>query len=184
MIFPILCVVIFLAACETKSRPEALPREVSFVAAGDNLLHDSVLQDARRGGGFDFFPMYEGVSAVVKSADFAFVNEEGPVGIRIFPPASRSFPGGEIVKDLSQAGFNLMGFANNHAADQGADGICSTLEIIKKHAEMTALGLYEAKEEREGIRVAEKNGIRLAFLSYTESLNEKLPVESAFMSRP
>ena len=72
------------------SDTEGDPNRVTFVAAGDNLIHDSIIVDAKNlaataastgaYSGTDYFDrMYDGIRDIVSSADLAYVNQEGPV---------------------------------------------------------------------------------------------------------
>ena len=66
-------------ASEPVSAPEPVSRQVTLVAAGDNLIHDVIWMQASRragGNGYDFAPAYEAIAPIVAEADFAFVNQE------------------------------------------------------------------------------------------------------------
>ncbi len=72
------------------SDTEGDPNRVTFVAAGDNIIHDSIIVDAKNlaataastgaySGTYYFDRMYDGIRDIVSSADLAYVNQEGPV---------------------------------------------------------------------------------------------------------
>ena len=48
----------------------------------------------------------------------------------------------------------------------------SSAHIWKQHSDILFSGLYENQEDRQTIRVIEKNGIRFSLLAYTFGVNE------------
>lgn len=77
-----------------------------------------------------------------------------------------------MADDLEKVGFNIVNGATNHAYDQGgASGILHSIQVFNKHPQMTYLGLYENEEEKQNINIVEKNGIKIAFLSFNQYVN-------------
>lgn len=54
---------------------------------------------------------------------------------------------------------------------KGASGILHSIQVFNKHPQMTYLGLYENEEEKQNINIVEKNGIKIAFLSFNQYVN-------------
>ena len=75
------------------------------------------------------------------------------------------FSGFDIYK-----GFDVLSTANNHSLDQGEEGILETLQFLDAQ-QITHVGTARSLEERDQFPILEKNGIKVAFLSYTFSLN-------------
>lgn len=73
-------------------------------------------------------------------------------------------------------GINLFATANNHSVDQGESGLVATLDFLDSKG-YTKVGTSRTPEEQMDIPVIEKNGIRIAFLSYTYCLNGHDPIE-------
>ena len=129
------------------SDTEGDPNRVTFVAAGDNIIHDSIIVDAKNlaataastgaySGTYYFDRMYDGIRDIVSSADLAYVNQEGPVagdslGVQGYP----TFNAPEEVGDaLIGVGFDIVNIANNHMLDMDNStrtGYKSTLEYWK-----------------------------------------------------
>jgi|GEM_PF-6933332 Bacterial capsule synthesis protein PGA_cap. len=70
---------------ESPNIPEP-PKDVNikFLAAGDNMIHSNVYEDAFERARddtpeYNFFDMYEGVADFIASADIAFINQETPI---------------------------------------------------------------------------------------------------------
>ena len=166
-------------APETHPEPVITRKTISFSAVGDNIIHASVMEDARNnaqesGKEFDFLPMYENIADIIKESDFAYVNHEAPVAGR----DNRGYTGYPMFNspeqsglDLVETGFNVVNMANNHMLDRGDTGYKSTVEFWNSIENITPIGGFLNKEDYENIRVIEKNGIKIALLSYTYGTN-------------
>ncbi len=145
---------------------------ITFLAAGDNLIHENVFLDARSRAGedekYNFIDMYEGVADIIKNADIALVNQESPIcgdemGISGYP----TFNSPEAVGDtLIELGFDVVNIANNHVLDKGSKGFKNTLDYWAEKP-VTMIGGYHNKDEYEDICVIEEQGIKIALISYT-----------------
>lgn len=67
-------------------------------------------------------------------------------------------------------GFDVLSTANNHSLDQGEDGVIETLQFLDTQ-NIAHVGTSSSFEECDNFPILEKNGIKVAFLSYTFSLN-------------
>jgi poly-gamma-glutamate synthesis protein (capsule biosynthesis protein) len=121
---------------------------VRVAAVGDVLLHDMFQKWAatQKEG---FYASFEPVADIIRAADIAFANLEGPAaegvasnGKAVRPPAMRydksvyrGYPmfnyHPSIVTDLKRAGFRVLLTANNHALDRHQLGADKTIETIK-----------------------------------------------------
>ncbi len=157
--------------------PEAVGEaRVRIVAVGDNIPHDSVIATAREDAGgndkYDFSKIYAGIASRVRAADIAFVNQESPVGgeeLGISGYPSFNAPG-EMVEGLIDTGFDVFNIAHNHMLDKGEKGYKNTVEYFSS-LPVTMIGGY-TKSDYDNIRTVDKNGIKIAFLSYTTLVNE------------
>lgn len=68
-------------------------------------------------------------------------------------------------------GFDVLSTANNHTLDQGEFGVFETREFLEKRS-ILATGSARTPEERRQIPMLERNGIRVAFVAWTYSLNK------------
>ena len=121
---------------------------VRVATVGDVLLHD-MLQKWASTQKEGFYAAFESVADIIRSADIAFANLEGPAaegvasnGKEVRPPATRydksvyrGYPmfnyHPSIVTDLKRAGFRILNTANNHALDRHQLGADRTIEAIK-----------------------------------------------------
>ena len=150
---------------------------VTFVAVGDNLIHDSLYAQMHTtdASHFDFSPVYAQVADAIGAADLAAVVQEtalveDPADFAGYP----SFGTPTAVGDaLADAGFDIVCAATNHAFDRGADGVGETVAFWSAvHPEITLLGLYASGQDAEGFEIREAEGVRLALLDSTYGLNE------------
>ena len=148
-------------------------RSMSLVMVGDVLTHDSVLADAlKNDGSYDFSSMFSYIKPMIKDYDLKYVNEESIIGGPSFKYSGYpTFNAPDILGDnLIDTGFNIIGLANNHAYDKGETGILYSNKYWGSK-DVIASGTYSSHEDRDNIKVYEKNGIKYAFLAYTTSLN-------------
>lgn len=156
---------------------------VSFVAVGDNIIHENVYQYAYKQGNnetYNFKPCYQNIKEYISNHDLAYVNQETLIagdqyGIHGYP----NFNSPEaLINDLEDTGFNMVSSATNHSMDLGKDALIASSRIWKQHSNILFSGLYENQEDRQTTKVIEKNGIRFSFLAYTFGVNESTNYKS------
>jgi len=151
-----------------------LHNKVSFYAVGDNLIHPVVYQDALQvDGSFDFKPMYQLIEKDLKSADISYINQESPIGgdDKPFSGFKRFNTPSDIADDVVDMGFNLINGSNNHALDQGTEGLLNEVDLWKKFDDVLYTGTFESQKKREHVPTIKKKGIEIALLSYTYGTN-------------
>ena len=152
---------------------------VSLSAVGDNLMHLPVVNTADYAEGtfgdglYDFSVCYAGLKDIVDTHDINFIDIETPMcgderGISGYP--SFNTPSDDAA-DIAAFGFNLATTATNHAWDGGLEGIENMSATWAEHPEVVVTGTFTSQEDRDRIRVFEKNGITFAFLAYQDYLN-------------
>ena len=143
---------------------------LTFIAAGDNLYHDSLINAHKVNGVYDFSPIYTEVKSIIQSADLAFINQETVMAGESY--GYSGYPAFNTPQSLARThvdtGFDIINLANNHAMDKGAAGLYATLDYLNTIKEVTVIG---ARREGPSARIITKNNITLGFLSYTFSLN-------------
>lgn len=171
------------AGDETSSPVEAIELadpyegvEITFLAAGDNLIHPNIYTDAyyRRTAEkeYDFLPMYENVAKTVANADLAFINQETVMAGEGY--ANSGYPcfnsPQQLGLDLVSLGFDIIGMANNHMLDMGVNGLSAAMDFWDSQP-VTTIGAYRDEADSKNIRVIEEDGVKIAFLSYTYGTN-------------
>lgn len=156
---------------------EPVTERVSFVGCGDNIIYLGNTRDAKSlaisgGRTYNFKPMYENVADIIAEADIAFINQETVMAgegyaISYYPMFNSPQ---DLGYDLTEMGYDVVNIANNHMLDKGSGGLESTIEFWK-NMDCLMIGGYENVEDYNTVRTLEKNGINIAFLSYTEMTN-------------
>lgn len=173
---------------ETAAVPDI--RRVSLTAAGDAIVHPGIWMEAQKtarlaGGGrsYDFSHLFTECAEFISGYDIAFVNQETLMageeyGYSGYP---RFNTPRDLAADLITAGFDVVNIANNHMMDQMAEGLASTIAYWKTQP-VTLIGGYESTSDYDTPRIVEKNGIRIAFLSYCYGTNGlSVPAGSALI---
>ncbi len=163
----------------TTEPPPPVINSVSMIYAGDNLIHRSIYNQAKRRAkangddeGYDFGFVYEQVEHYIQDADFAILNQETIITDKLEPSDYPKFCSPEdLGEHMLKIGFDAFSISNNHVLDRGEEGLKYTLEYWDSHPEAIVYGAYKNKEDMENIRTAEINGITFAFLGYMEHTN-------------
>jgi poly-gamma-glutamate synthesis protein (capsule biosynthesis protein) len=180
-----------LFSCNSKSLPqqeiveETQPEQeeksekysLTLLAAGDNLFHITIVNNALEKGEYNFTPIYSQIKCLIENADIAFINQEtvmagASFGYSSFPKFNTPR---SLAHTLADTGFDIINIANNHTMDMGEDGINATLDFLDTIEGITVIGV---RKKGDSHRIIEKNNITLGFLSYTYGLNNNpLPAD-------
>ena len=153
---------------------------ISFLAAGDNIGHEAIFTDAKKRANessmeYNFLPMYNDIAPLIGNADIAFINQETIMGgIELSGGKYYGYPYFNSPQDMGRTlvelGFDIVNIANNHMLDWKAKGLEKTLDFWDTQPVML-LGGYRNRADFENIRIYEEQGVRIAFLSFTEHTN-------------
>ena len=123
---------------------------IKIVAAGDNLLHNTISFDAAQNdGSYDFSGIYTRIKHITSNAQIGFINQE----------------------IMLTGNVNIINLASNHTLDKGEEGLEACLKNVKKRGFDAILGAYETEEESKIYNIVEKDGVTFGFLSYTYGMN-------------
>ena len=110
------------------------------------------------------------VADVLRAADITLVNQEWPLCDRgePWPGKAGKVIGSppEAVEALTFAGVDVVGLANNHMLNYGAEGMFQTLEVLDA-AGIAHAGAGVDLEAAHTPAIVERRGISVAVLSYT-----------------
>jgi poly-gamma-glutamate capsule biosynthesis protein CapA/YwtB (metallophosphatase superfamily) len=116
------------------------------------------------------------------SSDIVFANLETPLDanqtIGFVPEVMLNdmlFNANETMFDIFNGngefkGFDVLSIANNHSLDRGSEGLKNTMDFLTQK-EISYVGARKTETENAW-KIIEKNGIKVAFLAYTYSLNQ------------
>lgn len=161
----------------TNAQKEAFDKAFRITFAGDLILLEDQVKLGVTGNGYDFNDVFERAKPYISSADLAIGVFEGPMAGKDKGYTTGNFDDGkklylnfpdEYAEAVKNAGFDLVTTANNHLMDKGEEGAKRTLEILDK-AGLDHTGSYRdaADKDKNRIKLVEKDGIKIAVLSYT-----------------
>jgi poly-gamma-glutamate synthesis protein (capsule biosynthesis protein) len=122
----------------------------------------------------------------LRSADLNFGNLESPFSTR-----DRATPHGSMifnapppgVQGLEDYGFRVVSLANNHAFDQGADGLAYTLQHLHEHHIQT-VGAGHSLAEAWQPALFDLRGTKVAFLAASyASINDNGSATNPYLAR-
>ncbi len=172
----LLLVMMLLVGCQSPSLPLETEKEeekVSFLAVGDNIMHKQLIDKAKQGETYEFLPYYTHMQSYIKEADVSFINQETILGGRSFKYSGYPLfnTPDEMAGTLHELGFDIVNGSTNHAFDMNEKAVDHSIQLFKRYKDMKYIGLYQSKEEQKKVPVIEKNGIRIALLSYNQYVN-------------
>ena len=150
--------------------------KLSMVMVGDNLIHSSIYNEANRNAnydGYDFKPMITMIKDKVKGYDLAYYNQEtilggSELGLSDYPTFNSPYEAGDAMLD---AGFNMVSLATNHTIDRGEKAVLNSCEYWNSKTDVLTAGSYCSEEDRNEVKVMEKNDITYTMLNYTYGTN-------------
>lgn len=183
----ILSVLVILCGCGTDTE-QAVPavtdnvqqnteKRLAFMGCGDNITYVGNVVEAREnavegGREHNFKHTYENVLPKVESADIAFINQETVMAGEGYPityyPTFNSPQ--DLGHDVVEMGYDVVNIATNHMLDMGANALTKTIDFWKSK-DCLMIGGYENEEDYNTVRILEKDGIKIAFLSYNYGTN-------------
>ena len=159
-------------------KEEEKPKEtsLSLVMVGDALIHGALYDNMYVDGVYDFKPMLEVMKPIISKYDLAYYNQETilggtELGLSTYPRFNSPYEVGDAFLD---AGFNVVSMANNHTLDRGESAVnnsCAYWQDKEKTLNIYTAGSYCSLEDRDNVKIYEKNGIKYAMLSYTTVTN-------------
>lgn len=160
----------------SSSKPAPKPVSITILGAGDDLIHSSVYNRAKKlaedGQGFNFDPLYERVAGRIQGADVAVVNQETVIAPKVAPISGYPLFNSptEVGDEMVKLGFDVINHANNHILDMGEKGIKATLDYWDTKP-VKVVGAYRNDADLQDIRIVEAKGVKTAHIGITEMTN-------------
>ena len=159
---------------EPESEPEPVFEPVRLLAVGDNLIHDTLYNQAGRrtgGEGYDFLPVYDNVAELIGKADIAVINQETPLSASNPPSTYPMFNcPTEMGGQLAQLGFDVVNIANNHMLDKTSKGLAEAIDFWDATG-LARTGAYKDTQDLESVEYIEKNGLKIGLVGITQYTN-------------
>jgi poly-gamma-glutamate capsule biosynthesis protein CapA/YwtB (metallophosphatase superfamily) len=148
--------------------------DITIAAVGDIIIHQSVLESAydEQKRQYDFRKIFQPVVPYLASADYTVCNLESRMAggsvdsgdpLRLNAPYS-------LTDALTMSGVDLAATASNHSTDYGWQGIVRTLDRLDQVG-IAHVGTNRSLAEKNTPLIVDIQGIKVAFLNYTEFVN-------------
>lgn len=160
-----------LQECRTDSCTPS-PKSIRLLFTGDLMQHQTQIDAARSGQSYSYTSCFEKVTNQIKKADIAVGNLEVTLGGKPYSGYPQFSAPDEFLDALIDAGFDMLTTANNHCLDRGKQGLERTAALLASR-QMPYAGTYKDSTDRARLYplLMEKNGFRIAFLTYTYGTN-------------
>lgn len=144
---------------------------VRLTFTGDIACDKPLLKAAKKGRKYDYSRVFQ-TDRVFSSSDFIIGNMETCFGAGHYgkKPLHYSTPD-SFCDAVREAGFNVLGTANNHCLDEGVKGLKRTIDVIEKNG-IAHTGTFRGEDNEKRYLIVEKNGLKIAFYSLTYSVND------------
>ncbi len=174
------------ADVDAREPQERVATRVRLNATGDLVLNPQAMRALLDEGSTGYASLLAGYAASIDEDEIATLNLEQPLVDDLVPldagwprqnpaqqrraPILGATPA--LADALRAAGVDIVSVANNHAYDQTREGLSRTLSALE-HAEVAAVGAGPSVEAAYAPIVIERNGARVAFLSFSEFFNQR-----------
>lgn len=159
-----------------------IKNKLSLSSGGDLLAVDVLVPE-------NTLNLFDEINDFYSTADIVCANLESPVDnskpigrTQLFGEPAKMNTSIEMLKKFNNdGGINYFSTANNHSIDWGEEGLLNTLD------ELSNIGVYHSgtnrsNNEQNDVLVIDKNGIKVAMLSYTFDLNgNKAPDDKTYL---
>jgi poly-gamma-glutamate synthesis protein (capsule biosynthesis protein) len=185
---------------EPEPEPVFEPYDIHILMVGDNLLHKGVIRRGETEDGYNFDFEFEPIADYLDAADIAIINQEVPLAgnDRGYPGFPKFNAPVEVAQAISDAGFDVVLAATNHAYDQGLSGLKNFADLfLNDYPNLLLTGIHGSEYDRDAelptaedengntvihdasrIPLIEAGGYTFAILNYTYGPNmETLPKE-------
>ncbi len=152
-------------------------KEIKLSFLGDLTCDRPMLKAAKSNNGeFEFDASLEALKPILEDSDYVVGNLETVFAGEALgynpKPVTYNSPD-ELLCAIKNAGIDMLTTANNHCLDCGAAGIDRTIELMDKLG-LEHTGTYKRNDEdKERFLVKDFDGIRVSFVSLTDSMNAR-----------
>ena len=153
---------------QTPTPSATVPPIVNLMAVGDLMLARTIATETMAFNGPS--AVFAAVAPVLNEADLTVGNLECVIaegGEPVEPKAYTFRAPLEAMDALTLAGFDVLSVGNNHALDYGYGALQETFALFAERG-LAAVGVADTEAAVHTPVIIERNGVRLAFLSYVD----------------
>lgn len=150
----------------TEAQTEEEKTTIRLAMIGDVLLHTQILYYK------DYTPAFKPMEKTLQNYDYLIANQESLAIGNKFPLSGypRFSSPDFIIRDVKEAGADMLNLANNHILDHGEAALRTEFENIEKY-DMPYVGAYQSEKDANKPRVVDVDGIKIGVVSYTYGTN-------------
>jgi len=163
---------------QNTSAVEPEEHRLSLLIAGDLMQHGPQIKAALQSDGtYNYAECFARVKPEIEWADVAIANFEVTLGGKPYSGYPQFSAPDDYLRAVIDAGFDVLTTANNHCMDTRRRGLERTIMMMDS-LRIAHLGTYvnAAERRRSYPYMLEKNGLRVALLSFTYDTNG-IPVQ-------
>ena len=167
------CVVDGIEMSTSRTQNSELGKRLTLLFVGDLMQHQAQIDAARRADGtYDYSHCFALVKDDISRADIAIGNLEVTLGGEPYRGYPQFSAPDEYLQAIHDAGFDILGTANNHSLDRRKRGLERTLALADSLG-IPTMGTYRDSTDRlqRYPLMVEKNGVRIALLCATYGTN-------------
>lgn len=149
-------------------------RSATIRMAGDVIIDDEMLDASydKASKSYNFEPYFELIGDTLSSADYTMINIEaslrkGKYGYSGYPQFTTP---PILLKVVQKYGVDMITMCNNHMLDGYCDGLVESVGYVEK-AGLDHIGGYVDEADSNEPEIYEINGIKVGFVTYTQSTN-------------
>lgn len=165
------------AETTTEAQPEEEKTTIRLAMIGDVLLHTQILYYK------DYSPALKPMEKTLQNYDYLIANQESLAIGNKFPLSGypRFSSPDFIIRDVKEAGADMLNLANNHILDHGEAALRTEFENIEKY-DLPYVGAYQSEKDANKPRVVDVDGIKIGVVSYTYGTNGfKVPAGKEYL---
>ncbi|MGH7241193.1 MAG: CapA family protein [Candidatus Saccharimonadales bacterium] len=169
---------------QSQTNLKADSSDISLVATGDWIAHDSVNAAAKQSDGtYNYLPMVSDFTTSFKKSDIRFCNDPilnggTALGISGYPKFNSPT---DFVTDMGEFGCNLVNTASNHSFDFTQANITNSVDAWSKVPNTLAVaGENRNQQEHDTVHYFTVKGVKFAFLAYAGYINTDAPIQNPY----
>jgi len=150
---------------------------ISLVFAGDIMLHQGQIDNARKSGGeFDFSTFLEAMQGIYSSADLSIANMEFTLAGKPYTGYPAFSAPDSYADYVADCGVDVFLTANNHILDKGKAGLIRTLKIYdemnkERNIVYTGTSLNSSDDIASYPLMVNINDLSIALINFTYGTN-------------
>lgn len=154
-------------------------QEINLLFIGDFMGHQDQIDAAydSSSNSYSYDSCFHYIRPWLSDADFTIANIETTLGIKPYSGYPQFSSPPAFAEAIRRSGVDIVATVNNHSVDKSKAGMERTLFVLDS-LKMRHMGTYYSPKDKDSLSplIVEKNGIKVALLSYTYGTNSLNPI--------